>query len=173
LCARRALLVGGRRPHRKVNAQRPGKAEDESAPEWEAPDSPRAAESPGERRVFVPLVLAGRLFLRVSAPLPMRGRRVWEECPESAPFDASASTPRGASGLVGAPTPDDPRSYSITLSTHLLHQEIRGSVGAAARTGGRPLPPNHARPQAGSCLRLVPLRLVYRPEPVREPQGPS
>src|SRR4051812_41036923 len=52
-CARRALLVGGRRPHRVMPSG----------------------------------------FLRVSAPVPIRGRRVWEEFPASAPFDASASTP--------------------------------------------------------------------------------
>src|SRR4051794_24576531 len=37
----------------------------------------------------------------------------------------------------------------------------------------RPLPPNHARPQAGLDLWLVPLRLVYRPEPVDLPQASS
>jgi B12 binding domain len=61
--------------------------------------------------------------------------------------------------LAVDPPPDDPRSYSIILSTHRLHQEIRASVGPPARTGeartepqGRPTgargpgrPPVHRR----------------------------
>jgi hypothetical protein len=61
-----------------------------------------------------------------------------EGMPTPAPFDAQRQHPCGASGLAGDPTPDDPRSYSITLLTHPLNQEIRASVGPPARTGGRP-----------------------------------
>jgi hypothetical protein len=61
--------------------------------------------------------------------LPIRGRRVWEEFPGSAPFDASASTPRGASGLGGGPTPDDPRSCSITFPTHPLTRKSERQWG--------------------------------------------
>src|SRR3954452_15574173 len=134
--AEHSLWVARRR-HRKVNAQKPGKAENESAPEWEAPDSPRATESPGQRRVSCLAYPCRQALLRVSAPLPIRGRRVWEEFPGRLLLTRQRQPPCGASGLVGAPTPDDPRSYSITLSTHPLNQEIRAAVGAPARTGGR------------------------------------
>src|SRR4051794_25314958 len=73
-CVRRTLLVGGRRPHREVIAQDPGQAEEEGAPEGQPRTADRLAEKAGARRVFVPLVLAGRLLLRVSASLPIRGR---------------------------------------------------------------------------------------------------
>ena len=121
--------------------------------------------------------------------------------PPPAPFDAQRQHPCGASGLVGDPTPDEPRSYSNTLFTHPLNQDIRASVGPPARTGGRPrgargeggttgaadllsaghsphplawsqaLPSSHARPQAGHAVGAPKVRLVYRPEPVRLPQG--
>jgi hypothetical protein len=155
----------------------------------------------GQRRVVVPVSRAVRLscasaLLFVADP----GKEGSGGIPRSAPFDASASTPRGASGLVGAPTPDDDLSYSITLFPLLTQPGSQGVCGAAARTRGRArgacgeggttgaadllsaghsphplawpqaLPPNHARPQAGLDLWLVPLRLVYRPEPVRKPQ---
>src|SRR4051812_40701300 len=133
--------------------------------------------------------------------MPIRGRRVWEEFPGRLLLTRQRQPPCGASGLVGDPTPDEPRSYSSNLLTHPLNQEIRASVGSPTRTGGQPrgarggggttgaadllsaghsphplacwqaLPPSHARPQAGSCLRLVPLRFVYRLEAVRLAQG--
>jgi hypothetical protein len=139
--------------------------------------------------------------LRVSAYLPIRGKGGLGGIPRSAPFDASASTPRGASGLVGDPTPDEPRIYSNTLFTHPLNQDIRASVGSPTRTGSRPrgargeggttgaadllsaghsphplawsqaLPPSHARPQAGQAVGAPKVRLVYRPEAVHLAQG--
>src|SRR3954452_11841302 len=89
------------------------------------------------RRHRVFRLFSRQALLRVSGPLPIRERRVWEEFPGRLLLTRQRQPPCGASGLVGAPTPDDPRSYSITLSTHPLNQEIRASVGAAARTGGR------------------------------------
>ena len=96
----------------------------------------RLAERAGERRVFIPFVPAGRLLLRVSAPMPIRGRRVWEEFPGRLLLTRQRQHPCGASGLGGDPTPAAPRIYSITLPTHPLNQDIRASVGSPARTGG-------------------------------------
>src|SRR4051812_16485577 len=139
--------------------------------------------------------------MHVSAPVPIGEGGFGRNSPTRLLLTRQRQHPCGASGLAAAPTPDDPRSYSITFTTHLLNQEIRASVGAAARTGGRargacgeggttgapdllsaghsphPLawsqafPPNDARPQAGLDLWVVPLRLVYRPEAVHLAQG--
>src|SRR3954447_18668547 len=59
-CARRALLVSGRRPHR-VKSKVTGQAEDETAPAGQHRTADRLAEKAGERRVFAPLVPAVRL----------------------------------------------------------------------------------------------------------------
>ncbi len=98
------------------------------------------AERCGQRRVFVPLSLpSGRPFARERLYfLPIRGRRVWEEFPGRLLLTRQRQHPCGASGLVGGPTPNEPRSYSNTLFTHSLHQGIRASVGSPTRTGGRP-----------------------------------
>jgi hypothetical protein len=117
--------------------------------------------------------------------------------PRSAPFDASASTPRGASGLGGVPTPDAHHSYSITLLPHPSQPGSQSVCGGAAKDrrsaarsarrgrndrrgrppvrrtlapplwpGHRPLPPNHARPQAGLLRAASAGRLLYRPDAI-------
>jgi hypothetical protein len=145
----------------------PGQAEDETAPAGQHRTADRLAEKAGERRVFVPCRQAS---LRVSAPLPIRGRRVWEEFPGRLLLTRQRQPPCGASGLVGAPTPDDPRSYSITFTTHPLHQEIRASVGAAARTGGRP---RGARGEGGTTGAADLLSAGHSPHPLAWSQAPS
>ena len=71
----------------------------------------RLAEKAGARRVFVPFILCRQAGLwRVSALVPIRGRRVWEEFPGRLLLTRQRQPPCGASGLAGDPTPDEPRS---------------------------------------------------------------
>src|SRR4051812_39955168 len=75
--------------------------------------------------------------MHVSAPVPIGEGGFGRNSPTRLLLTRQRQHPCGASGLAAAPTPDDTRSYSITFTTHPLNQEIRASVGAAARTGGR------------------------------------
>ncbi len=133
MCSKRTLGELAKPAPRSISGI-PGQAEDETAPARQHRTADRLAEKAGERRVSISAVR--HVLWRVSALLPIRGGGSGRN-PRAAPFDASASTPRGASGLGGDPTPVDPRSYSNTLFTHPLHQEIRASVGSPTRTGGR------------------------------------
>jgi hypothetical protein len=122
--------------HTALTSQFTGKAEDESAPEGKhrtalerRRDLANAECCPGRQAPFN----AKRFYLFAGG-----GRKVWKECRRPLLLTRSVNTPVGRVALPVTPPPDDPRSYSITLLTHPLNQEIRASVGPPARTGGRP-----------------------------------
>jgi hypothetical protein len=95
----------------------------------------RLAEKAGERRVFVLVVLAVRLFLRVSALACCRSGEggFGRNAPNRLLLTRQRQPPGGASGLGGVPTPDAHHSYSITLLPHPSQPGSQSVCGGAAK----------------------------------------
>ena len=116
MLAEHSLWVARRR-HRKVNAQKPGQAEDETAPAWQHRTADRLAEKCGARRVQIP---AGRLLPSAERSISSRvaegrsGRNA-----DARSLCAQRNTPVGRVALSVTPPPLHP-AFTRTLSLPTL-----------------------------------------------------